>query len=163
MFCAKRTFQKGRETCCNVRGKDYRLSNFYVGSPIEQFLCVVNKAPHSVSKSFRLTSDIYMLFNQQRLDRLTQQALVQHFNDLAVRDNTFASLKSKLTDDQLISVVKSRFIQSPSELLSWSRYLNTLADDKLQAYLSSLPESEPVSSDPAPADPVPSDSALPSK
>lgn len=70
-----------------------------------------------------LRSDIYMLFNQQRLDKMTQQALLQHFDTIAQSNSSFSALRSKMSDDQLISFVKSRYIQTPSELLSWSNYL----------------------------------------
>ena len=84
-----------------------------------------------------MTSDIYMLFNQQRLDRMSRENLTDYFNNMAVRDTSFSSLKKRLTDDQLISVVKSRYIQQPSELLAWSRYLNSLGDEQLRAAVAS--------------------------
>lgn len=142
MYDQKRTFDLGRQTETNISAKDKRINTYYTASPVDVFLTPVNKAPFSSRKSFRLTSDIYMLFNQQRLDRLTSQALLQHFESLAVKDSQFASLKSKLTDNQLISIVKSRYCQSPSELLSWSRYLNTLTEKQLQEYVQTVQQQQ---------------------
>lgn len=124
-----------------VSRKDMRISGFYQPSTIDDFLFQKHTVVGDSAPSFRCTSDIYMLFNAQRLDRMSRERILQHFNDMTVNNSSMAALKSKLTDDQLISIVKSRYIQSPSELLSWSMYLNSLADEQLQSYLSTLPKS----------------------
>ena len=136
-----------RECTLNVCSRDLRVSNFYVSTPVDEFLHQEHDVAGSSVKSCRVTSDIYMLFNQQRLDRMTREALVQHFNDMAVRDPSFATLKSKLTDDQLISVVKSRYIQSASELLGWSKYLNSLAEPMLKQYVEEAVKLSPTDVD----------------
>lgn len=151
----KRTNDYGRETKPVVASKDLRITAYYVASPIDTFLHHEHKAPHSASKSIRVTSDIYMLFNQIRLDNMTRTQLLAHVQNMVTREPSLASLKSKLTDDQLCSVVKSRYIQTPSELLSYSKYLNSLADQELQAYLASLPR-DPVD----PKDPVGSNDSV---
>lgn len=125
-----------------VSCKDMRISGFYQPSTIDDFLFQKHTVVGDAAPSFRCTSDIYMLFNAQRLDRMSRDRILQHFNDMTVNNSSLAALKSKLTDDQLISIVKSRYIQSPSELLSWSMYLNSLADEQLQSYLSTLPKVE---------------------
>lgn len=109
-----------------VSSKDMLCSEFRQESPVDQFLF----EEHEVNgmKSFRLTSDIYMLFNQQRLDRLTRENLLSYFDSLVINEPKFGDLRSKLGDDQLISFVKSRFIQSPSELMAWSQYLMSSSD-----------------------------------
>ena len=125
-----------------VSRKDMRISGFYQPSTIDDFLFQKHTVVGDSAPSLRCTSDIYMLFNAQRLDRMSRERILQHFNDMTVNNSSLAALKSKLTDDQLISIVKSRYIQSPSELLSWSMYLNSLADEQLQSYLSTLPKAE---------------------
>ena len=125
-----------------VSRKDMRISGFYQPSTIDDFLFQKHTVIGDGAPSFRCTSDIYMLFNAQRLDRMSRERILQHFNDMTVNNSSLAALKSKLTDDQLISIVKSRYIQSPSELLSWSMYLNSLADEQLQSYLSTLPKAQ---------------------
>lgn len=137
MFNAKRIFKDKTQPVKAVTSKDLRVSAFYQPSPVDDFLCSSHENAHC-DESMRMTSDIYMLFNQQRLDKLSRAALVEHFDSMQVRDDSLRSLRSKMTDEQLVTMVKSRFIQSNSELLSWSRYINSLADSELQAYLSSL-------------------------
>lgn len=150
----KRTNDFGRETKPIVASKDLRLTAYYMASPIDTFLHHQHKSPHSASKSIRVTSDIYMLFNQIRLDNMTRTQLLNHVQNMVTREPSLASLKSKLTDDQLCSILKSRYVQTPSELLSYSKYLNSLADQELQAYLASLPNDPADINDPDSKDSV---------
>lgn len=159
MFTNKRRLTAGISIQHNSAPKDLRLSAFYEGSPIDSFLLKEMETPHSPTPSIRVTSDIYMLFNQQRLDRMSREALLAHFDNMSTRSASFSELKSKLTDDQLISIVKSRYIQSPSELLSWSNYLNSLANDELQAYVAR----QQASMAPAGTDDTPSPAPAPAE
>lgn len=109
-----------------VSAKDMLCSEFRQKSPIDQFL--FEEREFDGEKSVRLTSDICMLFNQQRLDRLSRESLLSHFESMSVNEPKFGDIRSKLGDDQLLNFVKSRFIQSPSELMSWSQYLMNCSD-----------------------------------
>lgn len=109
-----------------VSAKDMLCSEFRQESPIDQFL--FEELEFDGVKGVRLTSDIYMLFNQQRLDRLSRESLLSHFESMSVNEPKFGDLRVKLGDDQLISFVKSRFIQSSSELMAWSQYLMSSSD-----------------------------------
>lgn len=104
---------------CPVTSKDLLCSEFRQESPVDQFM--FEEIEIDGSKAVRVTSDIYMLFNQQRLDRLSRESLLSHFESMSVNEPKFGDLRAKLGDDQLISFVKSRFIQSPSELMAWSK------------------------------------------
>lgn len=119
-----------------VSPKDLKLSMFYAPSPIDGFMMNMHENICGDGKSCRVTSDIYMLFNQQRLDRQSREALVNYFDNMSVNSPSLSSLRSRLTDDQLISLVKSRYISSMSELLEWSMYLNSLADSEIKAFLA---------------------------
>ena len=109
-----------------VTSKEMRCSEFREVSPVDQFMR--QEFERDGVKSVRLTSDICMLFNQQRLDRLSRESLLSHFESISVNEPRFGDLRAKLGDDQLISFVKSRFIQSPSELMAWSQYLMSSSD-----------------------------------
>lgn len=130
----KRKFKK--QSVVNIVPRDLRISSFPAPSAMDNFICQKQVTPYDDKESIRMTSDIYMLFNQQRLDRMSRENLVEYFNNMAVRDSSFSSLKKRLTDDQLISVVKSRYIQQASELFAWSKYLNSLGDEQLRAVVA---------------------------
>ena len=99
-----------------------------------------------------ITTDISLLFNQQRLMQASPMAL-----DRLVRNLKSArpdSLKG-FTDDQLISAVKSRYIQSAADMQEYMRSVMMSTDAELQAIQAAAAElkaqqetSSPDSSDP---------------
>lgn len=123
----------------NVSSKELRCSEFREESPVDQFMR--QEFERDGVKSVRLTSDICMLFNQQRLDRMSRESLLSYFENMSVNEPKFGDLRSKLGDDQLITFVKSRFIQSPSELMAWSQYLMSSSDAAV-AELAALQQQE---------------------
>lgn len=131
-----RKIKKSGLQTANYCKREFRKSAFVQSSPIDHLLFQEHVTPSDDKKSIRMTSDIYMLFNQQRLDRMSRENLISYFNDMSVRNSSLSSLKRRLSDDQLVGLVKSRYIQQPSELLAWSRYLNSLADAELQAVVA---------------------------
>lgn len=155
-----RDFSQGRDVQSCLASKELRLSSFYAPSPVDDFMHNKHKPAHDSIESIRVTSDIYMLFNQQRLDKMTLQQLAAHFNSMVARDPSFSALKSKLSDEQLASIVKSRYIQTPSELLAYSKYLNSLGDEQIQAIVAAAQQQQkqldkPVDVPaPAPAEPA---------
>lgn len=73
----------------------------------------------------RYIDPIYMLFNQQRLSRLGSDNIQQWLDSMNNAGNQLiGDLKKKCSDDQLVQMIKSRHLQSPSEILAWCRYIN---------------------------------------
>lgn len=93
-------------------------SQFYTPSNIDSFLF-----DEQANGSFILTSDITMLLNQKRLDRASAESILSHFDSLAPQSDALKELRSKLSDNDLLKMIKSRYIQSPSELLSYSEHM----------------------------------------
>lgn len=149
MFCSKR-----RLTPCNsdntlvVGSKELYCSEFRDQSPVDDFM--FQEIESNGVSSTRLTSDIYMLFNQQRLDRMSRERLLSHFDSMSVREPKFSDLRGKLGDEQLISFVKSRFIQSPSELMSWSQYLMSSSDEVIASLAAAQAAATPAPTEPEP-------------
>ena len=118
------------------------------GSPLDSF--IREEVASSDVPSVTLTSDITMLFNQQRLDKLSQIALVQKFDAMSKATDALNQVRTKMTDEQLVQFVKSRYIQSPSELLSWTNYLAANYESvsaEMQALIDSQKTQSSVSSD----------------
>lgn len=133
MWCTKRRLEPYQEEFkpYNISSKDLRQSEFLENSPVNEFC--FERLEVNGNEVVTLTSDIYMLFNQQRLDRMSKDRLLAYFENLSVTDPKMSELRSKLSDDQLCSFVKSRFIQSPSELMAWSQYLMSSQDEMIVA------------------------------
>ena len=123
MFCSKRRLTPHVYNSIPKGVIEFERSEFYTPSAIKDFSRVRVRPPHGECDSFTYTTDIVMLFNQKRLDKMTRESLISHFDKMSESNSGFASLRSKLSDDQLCSIVKSRYIQSFSELMSYSNYL----------------------------------------
>lgn len=133
MWCTKRRMEPYQEEVkpYNISSKELKQSEFLENSPVNEFC--FERLDKNGTEVVTLTSDIYMLFNQQRLDRMSKDRLLAYFENLSVNEPKMCELRSKLTDDQLCSFVKSRFIQSPSELMAWSQYLMNSQDEMIAA------------------------------
>lgn len=144
MWCTKREVfpVEWKSRCYNVSSKELKQSEFLEQSPVNEFIIQENEV--NGVKSIRCSSDIYMLFNQQRLDRMSKERLVAHFEKLSVNEPKMRELRSKLSDDQLCSFVKSRFIQSPSELMAWSQYLMSSQDEMIAAAAAEQQTEQPA-------------------
>lgn len=154
MFSSKRRLTPHVYNSIPCGSLDYSHSNFYQPSMVDDFL--FENLSTSTGNVVVITSDISMLFSQKRLDRMTRETLIQHFEAMSVRNSKFADVRSKLSDDQLCSIVKSRYIQSPSELMAYSNYLVSTYGAELA---SIAPHADPTG-DPAPAgdpDPAPAE------
>lgn len=133
MWCTKRRVEPYVDNSQpnNVNSAVLSGSEFVESSPLHDFM--FQEIECDGRKSIRITSDIYMLFNQHRLDKLTRAQLVEYFDRLSISEPKMSDLRKKMTDDQLCSFVKSRFIQTPSELMAWSQYLMSSQDAMIAA------------------------------
>lgn len=94
-----------------------------------------------------ITNDIYLLFNQERLNLLGSDAVNSFLKTL--NTSSAPSLTSGLSDDALFQFIKSRHIQSMSELQSWSQYLTDNMADVQREFEASLETIEPSGSESA--------------
>lgn len=113
MSDTKRLF-KGSPLC------DQPFQVFAVQSPVHELL-------HTEVKTGDETivfahSDVFLLFNQDRLERtLGVDTLRSWLND--VRPNNSPNLSARFSDEQLASFIKSKYVQSLSEVSDWYNYL----------------------------------------
>lgn len=144
MWCTKRRVEPYQEEIrpYNVSPKELKQSEFLENSPVNEFC--FERLDKNGTEVVTLTSDIYMLFNQQRLDRMSKDRLLSYFENLSVSEPKMRELRSKLSDEQLCSFVKSRFIQSPSELMAWSQYLMSSQDEMIAAAAAEKQAEQPA-------------------
>lgn len=89
---------------------------------------------------FHMLNDITLLFNQQRLEnRIAPSELREMFNRFSPNKSRYLA---QLDDDTLLSTLKSRHIQSLSEIKSWTEYCIENFDDLLKAQQAKENESE---------------------
>ncbi len=96
-----------------------------------------------------VTSDVYDLFNQQRISNLGADVV----RDFIARNYPVSSQVSeaisKMSDDDIMASIKPRNIQSYSELLDWSKYLNAQIENGLLANESINEPSNAPSNEPS--------------
>lgn len=115
----------------NVVFTSFGIEKMNVRQPslVDEFYIEKNVCFETDETSHSFVHPLYMLFNQERLNRLGDGAVQQWLKNLDASGNSaYSELKSKLSDEDMLSIVKSRHIQHPSELESWINHLNSRAD-----------------------------------
>lgn len=77
------------------------------------------------TESVCVSDPIRVLFNQQRLDEIGATAVKAFLDGLQKKNDSLAELRSKCSDEDLMQMMKSRHLQSPSEILAWCRYMES--------------------------------------
>lgn len=79
-------------------------------------------------KSVSICDPIIMLFNQERLDNMGASAVKNFLDSLAPQSSDLVELRKQCSDEDLMSMMKSRHLQSPAEILHWCRYMQQNVD-----------------------------------
>ena len=112
--------------------------------PVEQFR--FEKLESSDGTLFyRVRSDVSMLLHAADLAKRVGVSTAQRFMDSkSPRSSLLQEQLDKLnpSDDELLSMVKSRHLQHPSEILDWVESINELAEDMESDALRQLAEDE---------------------
>lgn len=99
-------------------------------SPVEAFR--VERDPDDPNSLVRFRSDVSMLFHAaDTAKKIGASGLQYLMNTKRTKSSSFQSQldSMNLSDDEILSMVKSRHLQSPSEILAWSESINELAED----------------------------------
>ena len=111
--------------------------------PIESFR--FEKVVTSDGESYRVRSDVSMLLHAADLAKRVGSSSAQYFIDSRrPRSSSIQEALDKLnpSDDELLSMVKSRHLQHPSEILAWVDSINDLAEDMKSEALKQMSENE---------------------
>lgn len=132
----------------------FSVTNLRQPSLVEDFYKQSFPTPHGSCDAVCFRTDVYMLFNQDRLDRMTQSQLSTWLDNQAPTDSLI-SLRNQMSDAQLHQFIKSRYIQSPSELKAWASYIET----QFGTELAKLQPAETTPAETTPADSASTSSA----
>lgn len=78
----------------------------------------------------RIRSDVSMLLHAADMAKKYGPNFVQSMIDMRrPKSSTIQSQMDQMSDTQILDTIKSRHLQSPSELISWSEYLMAQAKD----------------------------------
>lgn len=104
-----------------------RVAIMRTPSPLDEFQTEVLKIGKDEEVLF-ITSDVAVLFNQQRLMNLNP-AVIQELTQNMKRQKP----NMKLSDEQLFGALKSRYIQSNADLYAWSRSIQADLDNTISS------------------------------
>lgn len=82
------------------------------------------------NEAIRIRSDVSMLLHAADMAKKYGSGFVQSMVDMRRPKSSFIQTQmDQLTDSQILDTIKSRHLQSPSELIAWSEYLISQAKD----------------------------------
>lgn len=99
------------------------------------------------TRPIRYTSDIRLLLHAKDLASRAGLAVASKFGQSKQSPSQLQQIMDKMSDDDLLSTVRSRYIQSPSELIAWSKELSAYAEN-LESEAQSLIDAETVKQEP---------------
>lgn len=88
------------------------------------------------------TSDLYDLFNQQRIANFGADVVRDFITRNYPVSSSVSEQISKMSDEEIMNSIKPRNIQSYSELILWSKYLQQQIDNAVSDADSSQPTSD---------------------
>lgn len=88
------------------------------------------------------TSEIHDLFNVDRLGGMSPDVIASIRSNI-LQGSQFANAISKCSDEEIMETIKPRNLQSPSQLVLWSKHLQYLLEERLKQNTEPSDPSEP--------------------
>jgi hypothetical protein len=93
------------------------------------------------TRPVRYTSDVRLILHTKDLASRAGLAIASKFGQSKQSPSQIQQIMDTMSDDDLLSTVRSRHIQSPSEIIAWSKDLSAYAEN-LESQAQELIESE---------------------
>lgn len=93
------------------------------------------------TRPVRYTSDVRLILHTKDLASRAGLAVVSKFGQSKQSASQIQQIMDKMSDDDLLATVRSRHIQSPSEIIAWSKELSIYAEN-LESQAQELIDSE---------------------
>lgn len=110
------------------------------------------------TRPVRYTSDVRLILYTKDLVSRAGLAIASKFGQSRQSASQIQQIMDKMSDDDLLATVRSRHIQSPSEIIAWSKDLSTYAEN-LEAQAQDLIEAETTKQEAEKADAASADVA----
>lgn len=110
------------------------------------------------TRPVRYTSDVRLLLHTKDLASRAGLAVASKFGQSKQSSSQIQQIMDKMSDEDLLSTVRSRHIQSPSEIIAWSKELSAYAEH-LESQAQDLIEANTVKQETEKADAASAESA----
>lgn len=123
---------------------------FTSASPIDEFYVEKSVCRDNKKVPLRIhVNPLHLLLNQKRLDKLGTMGLEEWLSQFDLKKSTaMDELRKNCSDEDLMRVMKSRHLQSPAEILAWSRHMSQNMQEfskELQAMIDLQTSEQPQS------------------
>ena len=81
------------------------------------------------TRPVRYTSDVRLILHTKDLASRAGLAIASKFGQSKQSASQIQQIMDKMSDDDLLATVRSRYIQSPSEIIAWSKQLSAYAEN----------------------------------
>lgn len=98
------------------------------------------------ARPVRYTSDIRLILHTKDLASRAGISVASKFGQSKQSASQIQQVMDKMSDDDLLATVRSRHIQSPSEIIAWSKELSSYAEH-LESQAQELIDAEVVKQD----------------
>lgn len=95
------------------------------------------------TRPVRYTSDVRLILHTKDLASRAGLAIASKFGQSKQSASQIQQIMDKMSDDDLLATVRSRHVQSPSEIIAWSKELSAYAEH-LESQAQELIEAEAV-------------------
>ena len=106
----------------------------------------------------RYTSDVRLILHTKDLASRAGLAIASKFGQSKQSASQIQQIMDKMSDDDLLSTVRSRHVQTPSEIIAWSKELSAYAEH-LESQAQELIEVETAKQEAEKVDAAPTDAA----
>lgn len=110
------------------------------------------------TRPVRYTSDIRLLLHTKDLASRAGLAIASKFGQSRQSASQIQQIMDRMSDDDLLATVRSRYIQSPSEIIAWSKELSAYAE-RLESQAQELIDAENAKQEAEKAVAAPADAA----
>lgn len=93
------------------------------------------------TRPVRYTSDVRLILHTKDLASRAGLAIASKFGQSKQSPSQIQQIMDTMSDDDLLATVRSRHVQSPSEIIAWSKELSAYAEN-LEAQAQDLIEAE---------------------
>lgn len=114
----------------NITAKKISNTNFRTPSLVDDFYKEVIETKEGKFISYH--DPIFMLFNQERLSRIgsaSVEAWLESMKKAQNANSVLNELRKQCSDEDLRSLIKSRHLQKPSEIMAWAQYMKQNMDE----------------------------------
>ena len=93
------------------------------------------------TRPVRYTSDVRLILHTKDLASRAGLAVASKFGQSKQSASQIQQVMDKMSDDDLLATVRSRYVQSPSEIIAWSKELSVYAE-RLESQAQELIDAE---------------------